>query len=292
MKNWKIAGLVGAILLLSMQSGANAASMNSGDWYHKGFTQWHPQARSSGLGSAGTQCYFCKPDPDGDDDGDGVANSKDKCPTTPPKVAVNISGCALDSDQDGVPDYLDKCPSTPARATVNARGCPIDSDGDGVPDYLDKCPGTPANTDVDSKGCNLDTDGDGVFNSVDKCPNTPSGAHVTSQGCWVIKDLTFKFDKAVIDTSASSTLDSVLSILQRNTGIRVEIQGHTDSVGSSQYNLKLSQERAKAAMEYLVDQGIARSRLSSKGFGESKPIATNKTEAGRTENRRAELRIK
>ena len=88
-----------------------------------------------------------------DSDGDGVLDSGDRCPGTPPGVKVTSDGCPVDSDEDGVADYLDKCPGTPANVLVDRNGCPFDSDSDGVPDYLDTCSGTPAGTDVDQFGC-------------------------------------------------------------------------------------------------------------------------------------------
>lgn len=118
-----------------------------------------------------------------DSDGDGVEDSKDQCPNTPPGVKVDAFGCPLDSDNDGIPDYLDKCPDTPRGVRVDKDGCPLDSDGDGVPDYIDKCPNTPGNVQVDSNGCPLDSDGDGVPDYLDKCPNTPKEAKVDGKGC-------------------------------------------------------------------------------------------------------------
>ena len=120
---------------------------------------------------------------DFDSDGDGVPDSKDMCPNTPPGVRVDANGCPLDSDGDGVPDYLDKCPNTPKGAPVDKDGCPLDSDGDGVPDYKDVCPNTPKGVRVDELGCPLDSDGDGVPDYLDKCPNTPTGVQVDKDGC-------------------------------------------------------------------------------------------------------------
>ena len=120
---------------------------------------------------------------DNDSDGDGVPDSRDQCPNTPPGVKVDANGCPLDSDHDGVPDYLDKCPNTPKGVAVDKDGCPLDSDGDGVPDYRDVCPNTPKGVKVDDLGCPLDSDGDGVPDYKDKCPNTPPGVQVDSNGC-------------------------------------------------------------------------------------------------------------
>lgn len=118
-----------------------------------------------------------------DNDRDGVPDGIDRCPNTPPGVTVDSTGCPVDSDKDGVPDGLDKCPDTPAGAAVDANGCPIDSDRDGVPDGLDRCPDTPRGATVDALGCPSDSDGDGVPDGLDKCPNTPPNTPVDANGC-------------------------------------------------------------------------------------------------------------
>lgn len=196
----------------------------------------------------------------------------------------------LDSDGDGVYDIMDKCPDTPAGVKVDPVGCPLDSDGDGVPDYLDKCPDTPAGVKVDSNGCPLDTDGDGVYDYLDKCPGTPAGARVNSDGCWVLGDVLFDFDKAVVKKSAYPLLDEVVAVVKNNPGLRVSLDGHTDSTGPDAYNMGLSKRRANAVKAYLVKKGVAADRLETAGFGESKPVATNDTREGRSLNRRVELR--
>jgi len=123
-----------------------------------------------------------------DSDGDGVVDSKDMCPDTPPGVKVDEFGCPIDSDRDGVPDYLDECPDTPFGAPVDKRGCPLDSDGDGVPDYTDLCPNTPPGVKVDAYGCPIDSDGDGVPDYLDQCPDTPFGVDVDEYGCPLDED--------------------------------------------------------------------------------------------------------
>jgi SPOR domain/Thrombospondin type 3 repeat len=120
---------------------------------------------------------------EGDDDNDGVINSRDMCPDTPPGVKVDKEGCPFDSDKDGVPDYLDRCPNTPLGVVVDRYGCAFDSDGDGVPDYLDKCPNTTLNVRVDKDGCAVDSDGDGIPDGIDRCPDTPIGVKVDKYGC-------------------------------------------------------------------------------------------------------------
>jgi hypothetical protein len=224
-----------------------------------------------------------------DSDGDGVPDHLDECPGTPKGVKVDEVGCPLDTDGDGVPDYLDECPGTPKGLKVDERGCPPDTDGDGVPDYLDECPGTPKGVKVDEVGCPLDTDGDGVPDYLDECPGTPKGAKVDERGCWVISEALFDFNKYEIRTGFYPHLDEIVTVLKENPNMVIEIQGHTDNVGSSQYNKKLSENRAKAVKNYLIKKGISNQRLIAVGFGKSRPKTTNRTEEGRALNRRVEL---
>lgn len=196
----------------------------------------------------------------------------------------------LDSDGDGVLDKFDQCPNTPKGAGVDTKGCPLDSDGDGVYDYLDKCPGTPSGMQVDNVGCPLDSDGDGVLDADDQCPGTPKGAKVNAQGCWILGGVVFDTGKSNIKDSFYPELDAIAATLQKNSTVKVEIQGHTDSVGRASYNMKLSENRAKAVMDYLVKKGIDPKRLSAKGFGLTRPMASNDTPEGRAQNRRVELK--
>ena len=227
-----------------------------------------------------------------DSDGDGVPDYKDKCPGTPMGVKVDANGCPLDSDGDGVPDSKDKCPGTPMGVKVDATGCPLDSDGDGVPDHMDKCPKTPEGVKVDANGCPLDSDGDGVPDYLDKCPDTPKGASVNERGCWAFGGKVF-FDtnKSDIKADADPLLREAVNILKENSEMRVEIQGHTDSTGPEAYNQVLSEKRANAIREYLLNQGIASGRLEVKGYGELDPIASNETEEGRQKNRRVRFKV-
>jgi len=203
-----------------------------------------------------------------------------------------------DSDGDGVPDDKDQCPGTPAGAPVDANGCPLYSDGDGVPDYLDKCPGTPSGVKTDADGCPLDSDGDGVPDYLDKCPNTAAGAKVDKDGCppggdtlAIVTNVNFDFDSSKIRADSEAKLDRVVSILQANPTVRVRVEGHTDSTGPEKYNLGLSYRRAEAVKAYMEGKGIAGNRLSVVGFGETKPLVSNKTRAGRAVNRRVEFKV-
>lgn len=167
---------------------------------------------------------------------------------------------------------------------------PVDSDGDGVFDDKDKCPNTPKGAPVDAKGCIPDTDADGVTDDKDKCPDTLAGARVNELGCWVLENLHFDTNKSVIKSEYNPILNSVLSVLKNNPNVRVEIQGHTDNVGSKALNDKLSNNRAKAVMDYLTSFGIPAKQLSSVGYGAAQPIASNDTPEGRAKNRRVELK--
>ncbi len=224
-----------------------------------------------------------------DSDGDGVTDRLDRCPQTPRGVQVDARGCPPDTDGDGVFDYLDKCPGTPQGVRVNAQGCPLDSDGDGVYDYQDKCPRTPRGAPVDRQGCPLDTDGDGVYDYQDKCPGTPKGAQVDARGCWVLTGVRFDSGQWELKPASRSSLDALVRILTQNPALRLEIQGHTDNVGAAAFNQQLSEKRARAVMTYLTENGIDAKRLSAKGYGLSRPAATNTTARGRAINRRVEL---
>lgn len=142
-----------------------------------------------------------------------------------------------------------------------------------------------------------DSDGDGVLDNVDQCPNTPRGMKVDANGCAikaatiVLHDITFATDKAVLTSEAKASLDNIVAGLKGQPSMSLQIDGHTDSTGSPAYNMKLSKQRAASAKQYLVENGIDASRLQSEGYGESKPIASNKTKAGRAENRRVEFKV-
>jgi outer membrane protein OmpA-like peptidoglycan-associated protein len=242
-----------------------------------------------------------------DSDGDGVWDGIDQCPDTPKGWPVDAKGCPLDTDGDGVVDGKDKCPNTPKGCTVNADGCPADADGDGVCDGVDQCPNTPKGCKVDAKGCPIDSDGDGVCDGIDQCPGTPSGVTVDAKGCpppappppayipapkqeIVLEKVFFETNSAKLKPESSETLDKVAASLIANPGIKIQVAGHTDNTGSAKYNLKLSDQRANAVMQYLISKGVDPSMLTEKGFGLTEPIADNKTAEGRAQNRRVGLR--
>jgi len=232
-----------------------------------------------------------------DSDGDGIEDSKDDCPNEAGKAEMN--GCP-DSDGDGVADKDDKCVTVPGKKDL--AGCP-DTDGDGVADPDDKCvekAGPAANN-----GCPWpDTDNDGVLDKDDKCPE--EAGTVANNGCpevappaEVIATLNSYAKTILFDTGKSSFKKETFPILQAITAILKEypkadfsVEGHTDSVGSKSLNQGLSEKRANAVKDYLVENGVSTERLTAYGFGEDYPIDSNATRAGRKNNRRVEVKLK
>jgi OOP family OmpA-OmpF porin len=232
-----------------------------------------------------------------DTDGDGVNDDADNCPGTPAGTPVDSSGCPLpqDDDGDGVTNDIDKCPGTAPGAKVDASGCEIDSDGDGVGDTRDQCPNTPAGAKVDDKGCELDSDGDGVVDSQDKCPDTPKGDRVDAVGC-SFKDeiklpgVVFETNSAELKPESIPVLQGAVATLKRYPELGIEVAGHTDSRGSDAFNLDLSNRRAATVLKFLMDGGVP-NKVTSRGYGERQPVASNNTDEGRQQNRRVVLRV-
>ncbi|MDR1041367.1 MAG: OmpA family protein [Deltaproteobacteria bacterium] len=137
----------------------------------------------------------------------------------------------------------------------------------------------------------IDSDGDGVCDPYDKCPGTPAGYRVDADGCpltvSITLDVKFDFDKSVVKPEYRSEVERAATFLNQHPGSTAVVEGHTDSRGNDDYNQRLSERRATAVRDYLVTQfGIAPSRVTSVGYGETRPIATNETDAGRAQNRR------
>jgi len=141
---------------------------------------------------------------------------------------------------------------------------------------------------------NPDLDGDGVPNDRDKCPNTRKGAVVDLNGCEVeavieLEGVHFDFDKATLKPEAKVILDDAAALLEKHERVIVEVAGHTDSTGSEEYNQGLSERRANSVRDYLISKGVTATRLTARGYGETRPVASNDTKEGRAENRRVEM---
>jgi len=242
-----------------------------------------------------------------------LSSRKDEClktptsPNTPKQVFVEC-GDITDRDGDGVPDDKDDCPDNTKEelvAGVEENGCPKDSDKDGVPDYRDDCPNNTAreiSKGVDSRGCPRDDDEDGVPNYRDHCPGTPPGARVNEFGCAetdkVVRDIlgsdvSFKFDSAKLLAAGKATLNRIAGeiLAEEAYVVEVVIVGHTDSSGPQRYNQKLSERRAKSVADYLIAKGVPAAKVKQMGKGELEPVASNKTRAGRKQNRRVVIDV-
>ncbi|OQP49022.1 hypothetical protein A4H97_29510 [Niastella yeongjuensis] len=227
-----------------------------------------------------------------DTDGDGVNDEQDKCPNQ--TGLAKYQGCPIpDTDGDGINDEQDKCPNQ--AGVADYQGCPIpDTDGDGVKDDVDKCPNQAGLEKY--QGCPIpDSDGDGINDEEDRCPNEPGVPEM--KGCKAIEKfeanrVTFATGKSVLTPQGKKELDIVIAFIQRAPeGLKISLVGHTDSTGSDKINVPLSQARADAAKAYLVSKGIDQSRIATEGHGSSEPVASNKTKAGKTLNRRVEVTI-
>lgn len=190
--------------------------------------------------------------------------------------AVPVATGVADADGDGVADKYDRCPGTPGGVGVDSVGCPLDSDGDGVPDDLDRCPRTPAGVAVDSRGCPI--------------KQAPAAAERR------FEDVNFAFDSSAISEYAAVLLDNaaaeIRSLQKKFNSVKVQVAGHADSIGTENYNSGLSTRRAIAVRDYLVSRGVKAGSIVTLGFGETQPIASNKTPQGRLLNRRAEIRAR
>jgi OOP family OmpA-OmpF porin len=171
-----------------------------------------------------------------------------------------------------------------------------DTDADGVNDASDRCPNTPAGVSVDAKGCALDSDHDGVADHRDSCPSTFPPALVDDNGCYRVLErsvnielnVQFDFNSSKSLTKHAIEVRKVADFMGQYPSTSVVIEGHTDSKGNDGYNQRLSEARAATIANLLIEEfRVDASRVSSIGYGESKPKASNDTEAGRQHNRRA-----
>jgi outer membrane protein OmpA-like peptidoglycan-associated protein len=222
-----------------------------------------------------------------DTDADGTADADDVCPKQ--AGLAEFKGCP-DADKDGIADADDRCPME--AGSVALKGCP-DRDGDGLTDAEDACPDRSGP--VDLKGC-PDSDNDGVIDAEDKCPEVPGLKD--NQGCLpdavkkftgAIKGINFATGKAKLLADSFKVLDSAVKVMKQYPGLRISIEGHTDNVGKSDDNQKLSLDRAEAVKAYFVGQGVAPDRLKTQGLGDAKPLQDNTTAKGKAANRRIEF---
>ena len=243
-----------------------------------------------------------------DQDGDGIIDAEDACIAVAgiKTTDAHTNGCQ-DKDADGIVDSADACPDGKGIASNDskANGCP-DKDGDGITDANDKCP------DVKGleafKGC-PDTDGDGFEDSKDACPTQPetkngvadddgcpdtdkSKVSISKEQIFILEQVLFDTNKATIRKESFDLLDQVAKVFVEHPEIkRVLVEGHTDDVGKDESNMKLSDNRAKAVVAYLVKKGVEAARLDAKGFGETKPVVANDSKENRQKNRRVVFTI-
>lgn len=253
----------------------------------------------------------CPPPPDRDND--GIIDAQDACPDQPGPANADPAknGCPPppDTDGDGIIDPQDACPSVPGVANEDPKknGCPPDKDNDGIIDAEDACVDYPGfkSDDKEQNGCPLDSDCDTLRDDKDACPKErgvidadpkktgcPVSVRVTDQEILILQQVQFDTAKATIRKVSDPLLDEVANVFKEHPEItKIEIQGHTDNKGTPALNEKLSQARAESVMKALVKRGIDAARMTAKGYGQNKPIATNDTDEGRQQNRRVQFVI-
>lgn len=249
-----------------------------------------------------------------DTDGDGLLDPDDACPTQPEDFDgfEDHDGCPeADNDEDGVLDKTDRCPLVPEDIDgfEDTDGCPEDdNDKDGILDASDACPTEAEDFDEweDEDGCpDPDNDGDKILDPDDSCPNEaetmngvsdedgcPDLVRVEQSQIRTLEPIYFDYNSDRIQERSLPLLKEMASVIdgRRDLG-NIAIQGHTDSRGSDKFNQDLSERRAASVRNFLVDSGVSADRLSSAGFGETRPISRNDTAEGREQNRRVEFRL-
>lgn len=233
-------------------------------------------------------------------DKDGIENDKDACPKL---AGLPPDGCpAIDSDNDTFLDKVDKCPF---EAGVAPDGCPPpDTDKDGIIDSEDQCPTEPW---PEAPGCPPppDQDGDKIIDKLDDCPLHPESynGYKDSDGCpdevpvevrydgRPIEGIFFETKSDKIKKNSTKVLDRAVEVLKKFDDIKIEISGHTDDVGDDEFNQDLSQRRADSVKKYMVDKGIDASRITTVGYGKTKPLEEGKSAKARAKNRRIEFRV-
>jgi OmpA family len=245
-----------------------------------------------------------------------VCKGTDQCPNQPEDLDgfEDDDGCPdVDNDKDGIPDSLDQCPNVPEDRDgfADIDGCPdFDNDRDGIADTLDKCPNEPEDIDgfEDADGCpDYDNDKDGIPDTLDKCPNDPEtfNGYKDDDGCpdtipkpnrepdipkvQIMRGIMFGNNTAEITFDSYQWIDPIVKSLKDFPEIEIEIRGYTDAMGNFAKNMQLSQMRAEAVRQYIINQGIDLRRVHAAGFGPGSPIADNRSAAGRAQNRRIEI---
>jgi OOP family OmpA-OmpF porin len=263
-----------------------------------------------GVANADPTKNGCPLEKPSDKDGDGIVDAEDACIDVPgvKDADPKKNGCPPDKDGDGIYDKDDACPDVAGMPDPDPKknGCPPDKDADTIPDAQDACPDVPGVADPEPKpnGCPPDKDGDTILDKDDACPDVPGQANpdpakngcplvvLTAKAIEINEQVHFEYNKANILPDSDTLLTAVAQVLKDHPEIKkISIEGHTDNKGAPAYNATLSQKRADAVMKWLVDHGIEKKRMSAKGFGQTKPIADNKTDEGREKNRRVEFKI-
>jgi OmpA-OmpF porin, OOP family len=259
---------------------------------------FHHQLFGASLGIWLNKTHLPVPPIVKDTDHDGIPDDQDMCPLQPGTIAWH--GCPVpDSDKDGIDDEHDSCKNTPGVARYH--GCPIpDTDGDGINDEEDSCKTLPGLARY--HGCPIpDRDHDGINDEEDKCPDEPGS--LQNQGCPLVVPAatpkpTYQGGPVVFELSSSrltqnsyGSLDDLAMLLKSYPTYHLTIEGYTDNTGTPSENRRLSIRRAQRVQTYLLSKGVDPNQLTIVGYGAEKPVADNRSEAGRAMNRRVEFRF-
>jgi OOP family OmpA-OmpF porin len=257
--------------------------------------------------------------PDPDNDNDGILDVDDRCPNVPEDHDgdEDEDGCPEgsdgDRDGDGILDSHDKCPDDPEDRDgfQDTDGCPDpDNDKDGILDKDDQCPNDPEDKDgfEDQDGCpDPDNDKDQIPDVTDKCPNDPEtyNGFEDEDGCpdkgkviiegsdiMILDKVLFQTGSAEILAESFPIIDAVATTLKHHPEfLVVEVAGHADERSNDDFNLKLTQDRARSVVEAMVQRGVERPRLVSQGYGEYCPVDPGHNMAAWDKNRRVEFKV-